>query len=78
MNHFESSDVLYAVQICARRTSIGSLISTAHAVEELRVLSGDFVATDEDMANAISKAAIGLGCAIVFDERPGAEILKMP
>jgi hypothetical protein len=78
MGHFENSDVLHAVHICARGNSSGSLISTSQAVEELRVLSGDFVATDEDMANEISKVAVGLGCSVVFDERAGADILKMP
>lgn len=78
MSHFENRDVLRAVRTCAHSNSSGSLISTFHAVEELRVLSGDFVATDEDMANEISKAAVGMGLSIVFDERAGAEILKMP
>ena len=76
MGNFEKNDVLQAVGICAHRNSYGSLISTSHAVEELRVLSGDFIATDEDMANEISRAAVGLGYAVVFDEWPGAEILN--
>ena len=78
MGYFEHSDVLHVVCACVHGTSSGSLISTSQAVEELRMLSGDFVATDEDMANEISKAAIGLGCSIVFDERAGANILKLP
>lgn len=76
MGHFEKSDVLQAVSLCARRNAHGSLISTSHAVEELRVLSGDFIATDENMANEISRAAVGMGYAVVFDEWPGAEILN--
>jgi hypothetical protein len=78
MRHFENSDVLQAICICARRDSSGTLISTSKAVEELRVLSGDFVATDEDMANEISRTAVALGYAVVFDERPGAEISIAP
>jgi hypothetical protein len=78
MGHFENSDVLHAVRTCARGNSSGSLVTTSQAVEELRILSGDFVATDEDMANAISKAAVRMGFSIVFDERAGAETLKMP
>lgn len=78
MGHFKNSDVLRVVRICARGNSSGSLISTSEAVEEFRVLSGDFVATDEDLANEISKVAMGLGYAVVFDERAGAEILKLP
>lgn len=78
MGHFKNRDVQRVVQTCARSNSSGSLISTSQAVEEFRVLSGDFVATDEDLANEISKAAMGLGYAVVFDERAGAEILKLP
>jgi hypothetical protein len=74
MGPFENSDVLQAIRICARGNSSGMLISTSQAVEALRVLSGDFVATDEDIANEIAKAAVSLGYAVVFDERAGAEM----
>jgi hypothetical protein len=53
------------------------LVSTSHAVEELRVLSGDFVTTDEELANALSQIALTLGCSIVFDEQAGADTLKL-
>ncbi len=40
-------------------------------------MSGDFVTSDEEMANAVSQAAVGLGCSVVFDEQAGADILRM-
>jgi hypothetical protein len=78
MGQFKNSDVQRVVRTCARGNSGGSFISTSQAVEEFRVLSGDFVATDEELANEISKAAMCLGYAVVFDERAGAEILRLP
>ena len=74
---FEMSDLISAVQKCARTESVGLLVSTAQAVEELRVMSGDFVTSDEDLANAVSEAALRLGCSVVFDEQAGADILRM-
>jgi hypothetical protein len=50
----------------------------AKAVEELRVLTGDFVSPDEAVANALSAVALRRGCAVLFDEQPGADILLMP
>ena len=74
---FEISDLISAVERCARTEAAGHLVSTAQAVEELRVMSGDFVTSDEEMANAVSQAAVGLGCSVVFDEQAGADILRM-
>jgi hypothetical protein len=73
----EIIDLISAVQACARGKSVGMLVSTSQAVEELRVLSGDFVTPDEDMANAVSEVALTLGCSIVFDEQAGADDLKI-
>jgi hypothetical protein len=73
----EIIDLISAVQACVRGKSAGMLLSTSQAVEELRVLSGDFVTPDEDMANAVSEVAWTLGCSIVFDEQPGADVLKI-
>ncbi|MDW6020273.1 hypothetical protein SAZ10_00690 [Mesorhizobium sp. BAC0120] len=39
--------------------------------------TGDFVTTDESLANALSAVAVRLGCAIIFDEQAGAEVLKV-
>ncbi|MCV3241777.1 hypothetical protein [Mesorhizobium sp. ZC-5] len=76
MGPFENIDVLQVVRICARGGSNRKVISTSQAVEELRVLSGDFVSTDGDMANEILKAAVCLGYAVVLDERAGADTLN--
>jgi hypothetical protein len=73
---FEVIDLISAVEKCARAKSAGLLVSTSQAVEELRVMSGDFVTSDEDMANAVSQAATMLGCTVVVDEQAGADILK--
>jgi hypothetical protein len=51
-------------------------LSTSKAIEELRIISGDFVTPDEEMADAISEIAIALGCTVVFDERAGADTLN--
>jgi hypothetical protein len=74
---FEIIDLISAVQTCARGKSVGMLVSTSQAVEELRVLSGDFITPDEELANAVSQVALTLGCSIVFDEQAGAEVLKI-
>ena len=31
---------------------------------------GDFVTSDDEMANAIARVAINMGCTVVFDEQP--------
>jgi hypothetical protein len=76
-NHFDLIDLITAVQLCAHSKSAGSLVSTSQAVEELRILSGDFVCSDADAANAIAEVAVALGCTVVFDEQPGAEVLTL-
>jgi hypothetical protein len=70
-------DLISAVQACALGKTLGMLVSTSHAVEELRVLSGDFVTPDEELANAVSEIALTLGCSIVFDEQAGADVLRL-
>ena len=74
---FQLVDLVSAVHGCAP-ASAGSLVSTSRAVEELRIISGDFVTSDEAAANAIAAVALAFGWAIVFDEQPGAEILRLP
>ena len=69
-------DLEAAVWLCIHDRSAGRLVSTRQAIEELRVMSGDFVTSDEEMARAISTVAIRMGCPIVFDERVGADSLK--
>jgi hypothetical protein len=76
-DRLEIIDLISAVQACVHGKSMGMLVSTCQAVEELRVLSGDFVTPDEDMANAVSQIALTLGCSIVFDEQAGADVLKI-
>jgi hypothetical protein len=75
--HFDRIDLICVVQRCAHSKSAGTLLATSQAVEELRMLSGDFVTSDEDMANALSEVAVTLGCSVVFDEQAGADILKL-
>jgi hypothetical protein len=74
---FDRADLIAVVKACAHSRSAGSLLSTSKAIEELRIRSGDFVTPDEEMAAAIFKTAILLGCTIVFDERVGADTLNM-
>jgi aspartate/methionine/tyrosine aminotransferase len=74
---FDRADLIAVVKACTHSRCAGSLLSTSKAIEELRIRSGDFVTPDEEMAEAISKAAIVLGCTIVFDERAGADTLNM-
>ena len=74
---FEMSDLISAVEKCARTESVGLLVSTAQAVEELRVLPGEFETADDDVATAVSEAALRLGCSVEFDEQAGADILRM-
>ena len=71
---FKTTDLITAVELCVRDKSVGRLVSTSEAVEELRILSGDFVTPDEELANALSQMAVSLGCSVVFDETAGAEI----
>jgi hypothetical protein len=75
--NYDGADLISVVKACAHSRCAGSLLSTSKAVEELRIISGDFVTPDEEMAEAISKTAIALGCTVVFDERAGADTLNM-
>jgi hypothetical protein len=78
MSQFEMIDLVSVVDACASDRVAGHCVSMAKAVEELRVLTGDFVSPDEAVANALSAVALGRGCAVLFDEQPGADILLMP
>jgi hypothetical protein len=74
---FDQADLISVVKACAHSCGAGLLLSTSKAIEELRILTGDFVTPDDEMANAISEAAIALGCTVAFDERVGADTLNM-
>ena len=63
-------DIVQAVHRCVHGECAGSLLSTAKAIEQLRMISGDFVTSDDEMANAIARVAIKMGCTVVFDEQP--------
>ena len=76
-HHFNQEDLAEAVRTSVLPQGAGLLLSTSKAVEELRILTGDFVTPDEEMADEISKVAIRMGCAVVFDELPGADTLAM-
>ena len=76
-HHFNQEDLAEAVRLSALPKGFGLLLSTSKAVEELRILTGDFVTPDEEMADEISKIAVKMGCAVVFDEQAGADRLAM-
>ncbi|ESW64843.1 hypothetical protein NKH34_28795 [Mesorhizobium sp. M1148] len=78
MGQFEMIDLVSVIDACTSDRVAGHCVSMARAVEELRVLTGDFVSPDETVANALSAVALGRGCAVVFDERAGADILLTP
>jgi hypothetical protein len=78
MDNFELIDLLCVVEACASDHVAGRVVPMSKAVEELRVLTGDFISSDQDAANALSKVALDRGCAVLFDERPGAEIVAVP
>jgi hypothetical protein len=73
-NHPDPTDLEAAVRTCAHDAATGKVVSTAQAVEELRIMTGDFVSSDRELANAISATAIGMGCAVILDEQAGAGI----
>jgi hypothetical protein len=73
-HQFSQEDLAEAVRTSVLPREAGLLLSTAKAVEELRILSGDFVTPDEEMADEISRVAVKMGCAVVFDEQPGADM----
>ena len=75
---FDPATVAIAVLSCAHSKSVGAFVSTSQAVEELRILSGDFTSTDEDAANAISQVAVTMGCTVLFDEQSGSDKLRLP
>lgn len=74
-HRYSQEDLAEAVRTSVLPQSAGLLLSTAKAVEELRILTGDFVTPDEEMADEISQVAVRMGCAVVFDEQPGADRL---
>ncbi|CAN7450713.1 hypothetical protein [Mesorhizobium sp. LjRoot246] len=74
MRSFEMIDLLCVVEACRRDRAVGNFVSMAEGVEELRVLTGDFVSADDVVANALSTVALARGCSVVFDEQAGAEI----
>jgi hypothetical protein len=78
MGQFEMIDLVSVVDACTSDRVAGHCVSMAKAVEELRVLTGDFVSPDEAVANALSAVALRRGCAVLFDEQAGADILLMP
>lgn len=78
MNRYELIDLVCVVDACASDRTAGRVVPMSKAVEELRVLTGDFVSSDEAVANALTQVALQLGCAVLFDEQPGADIVLEP
>lgn len=76
MRSFEIIDLLYVVEACKHDRSVGNFVSMAESVEELRVLTGDFVSSDDAVANALATVALARGCSVLFDEQAGAEIVS--
>ena len=76
MSSFEMIDLLCVVEACKRDRAVGNFVSMAEGVEELRVLTGDFVSSDDVVANALSMVALARGCSVLFDEQAGAEIVS--
>ena len=76
-HQFNQEDLAEAVRTSVLPRDAGLLLSTSKAVEELRVLTGDFVTSDEEMADEISRVAVKMGCTVVFDEQPGADTLSL-
>lgn len=78
MRGFEMIDLLCVVDACKHDPVVGHFMSTAKAVEELRILTGDFETPDDTVANALSAVALKRGYSVLFDEQAGAEILLTP
>jgi hypothetical protein len=76
-HRFNQEDLAEAVRSSVLPQGAGLLLSTSKAVEELRILTGDFETPDEEMADEISKVAVKMGCAVVFDEQAGADTLTI-
>lgn len=76
-HHFNQDDLAEAVRCSVAPTGTGLLLSTSKAIEEFRILTGDFVTPDEEMAVELSKVAFRMGCAVVFDEQAGADRLSI-
>ncbi|HTV67249.1 MAG TPA: hypothetical protein VMF90_01820 [Rhizobiaceae bacterium] len=74
---FLAQDIETVIHKCARDPAAGSVVSTAEAVEELRVLTGDFETSDEHLAAMLSRAALRMGCSVVLDEQAGADTLNI-
>jgi hypothetical protein len=74
---YSQEDLAEAVRTSVLPQDTGLLVSTSKAVEELRILTGDFITPDEEMADEISRVAVKMGCAVVFDEQPGADTLAL-
>jgi len=67
-------DLENVVRHCTYDPSGGRVISTAQAVEELRITTGDFISADKELADALSAKALSLECAVLLDEVVGAGI----
>jgi len=76
-HRYSQEDLAEAVRTSVLPQEAGLLLSTSKAVEELRILTGDFVTPDEEMADELSLVAVRMGCAVVFDEQPGADTLAI-
>jgi len=72
----DPDDLEMAVRASAHQWCSCKLVSTARAVEELRIRTGDFVSTDEQLANAVSVAALADGYALLLDEAVGPDSLS--
>jgi hypothetical protein len=70
----DPADLDMVVHLCAQYRSGGRVLSTAQAVEELRIRTGDFLNTDKELADLISEAALARGCVLVLDEADGAGV----
>jgi hypothetical protein len=67
----DPGDLKMAVRASAHQWSSCKLVSTARAVEELRIRTGDFVSSDADLTKAVSLVALADGYAVLLDEALG-------
>ena len=70
----DAADLEMVVHLCAHLQAGGRVLSTAQAVEELRIRTGDFLNSDKDLADLISAAALARGCVVVLDEADSAGV----